>query len=139
MHEARHRHCRPGSLASLKLLAAVNILFLISLRRRDRACDRQGARRSPACTGSDMLAALERDDPALRSQGSAAEAAATVPTARACCGRSKRTAEEPSFLFGTMHMTDPRVTSLSPAAREAFEASDTRGHRNHGSARSGAG
>ena len=26
-----------------------------------------------------------------------------------------------SFLFGTMHMTDQRVTSLTPAAREAFD------------------
>ena len=35
-----------AALATLKLLAAVNTLFLISLDRRDRACDRQGESRS---------------------------------------------------------------------------------------------
>ena len=30
-----------------------------------------------------------------------------------------------SYLFGTMHMTDPRVTRLTQAASKAFDASDT--------------
>ena len=42
-----------------------------------------------------------------------------------CCGSWKRPAKKPSFLFGTMHMTDPRVTKLPSAAQKAFDAADT--------------
>ena len=31
----------------------------------------------------------------------------------------------PSWLFGTIHMTDPRVTSLSPPAQTAFDGANT--------------
>ena len=63
----------------------------------------------PACTGNDMLAALERT---IRrcSRGSSSEAAATL-NGKGLLWKLEKAGEKPSFLFGTMHMTDPRVTS----------------------------
>ncbi len=110
-----------AALATLKLLAAVNTLFLISLSLRS-PCDRQRESRSPACTGSDMLAALERDDPTA--VASIRAEASRVPNGKGLLWKVEKDGRV-SFLFGTMHMTDQRVTSLSPAAREAFEASGT--------------
>jgi uncharacterized protein YbaP (TraB family) len=39
--------------------------------------------------------------------------------------RLEKPGEKPSYLFGTMHMTDPRVTALPAAAQKAFDGSDT--------------
>ena len=33
--------------------------------------------------------------------------------------------QRPSYLFGTMHMTDPRVTALTPTAQKAFDGAGT--------------
>ena len=75
-----------------------------------------------ACTGSNMLPALE-SDPALAQQ-MRAEAAETV-NGKGLLWKIEREGATPSFLFGTMHVTDPRVTSLTPAARSAFDAAGT--------------
>ena len=53
-----------------------------------------------------------------------AEAAAT-PNGKGLLWKLEKPGEKPSFLFGTMHMTDPRVTTLPPAAQKAFDAAGT--------------
>jgi uncharacterized protein len=110
-----------ASLASLKLLAAVNVLFLASLVVVLAVATRAGAE-VPACTGNDMVAALERNDPgaiaAIRAE------ATKVPNGKGLLWKIEK-AGHISFLFGTMHMTDQRVTSLPSAARKAFDASAT--------------
>lgn len=37
----------------------------------------------------------------------------------------ERSALRPSYLYGTMHVGDPRVTTLAPAAQQAFERADS--------------
>jgi uncharacterized protein len=81
------------------------------------------ARAEAACTGTDMLAELERTDPealaAIR-----AEADATV-NGEGLLWRIERQGVDPSWLFGTMHVTDPRVLELGPEARAALDGSAT--------------
>lgn len=78
-----------------------------------------GAHAAAACTGNNLLTALERDAPqklaALRVE------AAAVENGRGTLWRVSRPGVPDSFLFGTMHVTDPRVTALAPAARKAFD------------------
>jgi uncharacterized protein len=107
---------------SLKLLAAVNMLFLISFLIVSALAVGKARAEVPACTGRDMLAALETDDPALLEKITA-QAAGTL-NGKGLLWKLEKAGVEPSFLFGTMHMTDPRVTRLPPAARQAFDASD---------------
>ncbi len=110
---------------SLKILAALNLLFLAAFAAtllfgvsQARA---QGA--PVACTGEDLLAQLQRDDPAKLAEIRAE--AAGVANGKGLLWRIEKDGAAPSYLFGTMHLSDPRVVALGPRAQEAFEASST--------------
>ena len=111
-----------AALLSLKLLAAGNVLFLISFLVVTTLAMGKARAEAPACTGQDMLAALANDDPALLDKV-ATEAGRTL-NGSGLLWKLEKDGGKPSFLFGTMHMTDPRVTRLTPAAQNAFDASD---------------
>ena len=115
---------RAADLA-LKALGAFNLLFLAAFAitlafsvSQARAQDGQ-----IACTGQDLLAALQRDDPARLAEIRAE--AAEVVNGKGVLWRIDKDGVAPSWLFGTMHMSDPRVVALGPQAREAFEAATT--------------
>jgi uncharacterized protein len=72
----------------------------------------------PACTGKSFLSELERIDPAGHAR-IMAEARAT-PNAKGLLWRIEKAGLAPSHLFGTIHLTDERVTTLSPAVKAAF-------------------
>ncbi|TIX36352.1 MAG: polysaccharide biosynthesis protein GumN, partial [Mesorhizobium sp.] len=111
-----------AALVSLKLLVALNVLFFLSFLIVALLAGRAHAE-TPACGGTDMLSALRKDNPTVYSKIEA-EAAAT-PNGKGLLWKLEKPGEKPSFLFGTMHMTDPRVTTLPPAAQKAFDAADT--------------
>lgn len=109
---------------ALKLIAAVNVAFAalllitivaVSARAQEAAL--------PACTGENLLAQLAETDPDAHAQVLAE--GAEVLNGDAILYRIERDGLAPSFLFGTMHMTDPRVTDLPDFARTAFDAADT--------------
>lgn len=109
---------------ALKLLAAANILFFLTfLAFLVIATQRAQAQELPACTGEDLLAALAVDDPGALKKIEAE--AAQTPNGKGLLWKIEKDGLEPSFLFGTMHMTDPRVTELPPMARKAFDDSAT--------------
>jgi uncharacterized protein YbaP (TraB family) len=112
-----------AALLSLKLLAAANMLFLVIFMILCVMAAGRAHAATPACTGSDLLATLEKNDPALLER-IRREAAATK-NGEGLLWKIERGVEAPSFLFGTMHMTDPRVTGLTQAAMHALEASGT--------------
>ena len=51
--------------------------------------------------------------------------AAAVPNGKGLLWKLEKSGEKPSFLFGTMHMTDARVTTLPTAAQKAYAGADT--------------
>lgn len=108
---------------SLKLLAGLNILFLISFLFILFLATGEARAETPTCTGKDLIAALIKDDPALL-ETIRAEADRTA-NGKGLLWKIEKEGTAPSFLFGTMHMTDPRVTELTPAARKAFDGADT--------------
>jgi uncharacterized protein YbaP (TraB family) len=108
---------------SLKLLVAFNVLFFLSFLAVLLFAAGRAHAGIPVCTGADMLTALRKDDPATYRKIEA-EAAAT-PNGKGLLWKLEKAGEKPSFLFGTMHMTDPRVTTLPPAAQKAYDAADT--------------
>jgi len=108
---------------SLKLVVAANILFLISFLVALMLATGHARAELPACTGADMVAALEKDNPA-EMQKIRAEADKTV-NGKGLLWKLEKAGEKPSWLFGTMHMTDPRVTALTPTAQKAFDESNT--------------
>jgi uncharacterized protein YbaP (TraB family) len=112
-----------AALVSLKLLVALNVLFFLSFLIVALLAAGRARAETPVCAGADMLSALQKDDPATYRKIEA-EAAAT-PNGKGLLWKLEKTGEKPSFLFGTMHMTDPRVTTLPPAAQTAYDAADT--------------
>ncbi|MER8518546.1 TraB/GumN family protein [Mesorhizobium sp. M1005] len=108
---------------SLKLLVALNALFFLSFLIVALLAAGKARAETSACGGSDMLSALQKDDPAAYRKIEA-DAAAT-PNGKGLLWKLEKSGEKPSFLFGTMHVTDPRVTTLPPAAQKAFDAAGT--------------
>lgn len=107
---------------SLWLIGFANILFLLAFLVTLLALGGQARAQGPACTGVDMIAALQQSDPQKLAQ-IRAEAAKT-PNGEGRLWKIEKSGVEPSYLFGTMHMTDPRVVALPAAAEQAFAESD---------------
>lgn len=76
-----------------------------------------------ACGGKDLLAGLENSNPAayaqLLIQGE------KVKNGSARFWKLEKPGQQPNWLLGTMHLTDPRVTDLPDAARSAFDNAGT--------------
>ena len=112
-----------AAAATIRLIALANLLFLLSFLAMIALATTEARAEIPACTGTNLLAALEQEDPAAVAE-IRAEAAKT-PNGKGLLWKIEKAGQQPSWLFGTMHMTDPRVTELTPAARDAFDASET--------------
>jgi uncharacterized protein len=111
------------AIPSLKLIATLNIAFLLSFLLLLALASGRAHAETPVCTGKDMMADLARDDPALLATIEQ-QAAATV-NGKGLLWKVESAGSAPSYLFGTMHMTDPRVTKLTPQAQQAFDGSGT--------------
>jgi uncharacterized protein YbaP (TraB family) len=77
----------------------------------------------PTCQGRDILSDLKTRDPDGYAKIRAV--ADATPNAQALLWRIERDGRPPSYLFGTIHSTDPRVTRLSAAVMAAFESAAT--------------
>ncbi|TGQ50533.1 polysaccharide biosynthesis protein GumN [Mesorhizobium sp. M1C.F.Ca.ET.193.01.1.1] len=111
-----------AALVSLKLLAALNVLFFLSFLIVLLLAGRAHAE-TATCAGGDLLASLAKSDPTAFKKVEAE--AAAVPNGKGLLWKLEKPGERPSFLFGTMHITDQRVTTLPAAAQKAYDGADT--------------
>ncbi len=86
-----------------KILVAAAILFSLAAGAHAQA---------PVCTGKNVLEELRTSDPPAHARILAAAAAAE--NANAILWRIDKAGTAPSYLFGTMHLTDERINALSP-------------------------
>ena len=77
----------------------------------------------PLCKGTDLMAKLLRDDPAAHAD--ILKQAAAVKNGEAILWKIEREGTPASWLFGTAHLTDPRITDIPDAAKDAFAAAKT--------------
>ncbi len=77
------------------------------------------------CTshGINLMDGLEKSNPALLAELTA-EAAAT-PNSKGIFWKIEKDGVEPSYLFGTIHLSDPRVMKMPQAASEAYDSAQT--------------
>lgn len=104
---------------ALRLLALCNLAFialflLVATIAVGRAAE---------CTGEDMMAELVASNPATLA--TIREEAAATRNGHGLLWKVEKPGTEPSWLFGTMHMADPRVLSLPEQAQAAFDTSST--------------
>lgn len=107
---------------ALRLLAAVNVLFALGFLAT-LLLVAQARAEVATCAGRDLLAQIETGEPATYTR--LQSEAAAVPNGRGLLWKVEKPGVEPSWLFGTMHLTDPRVTDLTQAARAAYESART--------------
>lgn len=103
----------------LRLVAAANALFFASFLVILLMAAGSARAETIACTGQNLMGEL----PAKTVKTIEAEAANTK-NGEGRLWKLEKDGLKPSFLFGTMHMTDPRVIDLTPEARKAFDGSD---------------
>ncbi len=112
---------RPES--ALRLVALVNTLFFASFLAVLLVASSKANAEETACKGVNLTAAMQTGDPAAYARLEAE--AAKTPNGDYRLWKIEKTGIKPSFLFGTMHLTDPRVINLTPEARTAFDRADT--------------
>ena len=101
-----------GLLAAGHLLALMSLLMILLMYASARA--------ETACHGNNLLEGLQRDDPqayaAVMAEG------LDVLNGQGLFWKVDREGVSPSYLLGTMHVTDPRVLKMPPGAAEAHAA-----------------
>ena len=106
--------------AILWLLATVHLaaisMFLFTLLSLGSA---QAAEQEVTCIGKNILTEMQKTEPARYQQ--IEENAAKIPNGKGVFWRIEKAGIEPSFLLGTMHVTDPRVLNMPQGAKAAFD------------------
>jgi uncharacterized protein YbaP (TraB family) len=80
-----------------------------------------GAAEAASCAGRDLIAELRTTDPAA--YAAAQEKLKATPNGEGLLWKIEGAAK-PSYLFGTIHLSDPRVVQLAPDVKKAFEDSE---------------
>lgn len=70
------------------------------------------------CQGTDMLTEMKEKDPGAYAKVMAESRA--LPNTEAVLWKVEKPGVAPSFLFGTMHLSDPRIATLSPTVKDAI-------------------
>jgi uncharacterized protein len=109
--------------SALRIMALVNSLFFASFLAVLLLAASKADAQEIACTGTNLVAAMQKNDPAAYAKLEA-EAAAT-PNSAARLWKIEKSGLTPSYLFGTMHLTDPRVIDLTPEAKTAYDGAGT--------------
>lgn len=102
--------------ASLPMVLLLLLAFALMTAKPVTAAD------VPTCQATDLRAALSRENPEAYRQ--ALETAAALPNAEGLLWKIEKVGVSPSWLYGTMHSTDPRVTGISGQAQAAWERAD---------------
>ncbi|WP_018012724.1 TraB/GumN family protein [Sinorhizobium medicae] len=118
---AKATDCLLWLTASFHILMAASLLAALLYVSEARADETD-------CVGSNILTGLENSDPA-RLAALRAEAAA-IPNGKGLLWRIEDPAAQgqgraPSFLLGTMHVSDPRVLAMPGGAAQAFAKART--------------
>lgn len=108
---------------ALRLIAALNMLLLASFLFMLMLATGQARAEAPACKGKDLLAELRQTDPAA--VGKLEAKANQTLNGKGTLWKIEKQGLAASWLFGTIHMTDPRVTSLTPSAQTAYDGAKT--------------
>lgn len=119
----QHPLARSLGNGALWIATLFPLFVLLSLLIVFATASPAGAAQEPVCNGNNLLADLQQSKPDVYAR-LVAEADA-VPNGKGLFWKVEKSGSQPSWLLGTMHVTDPRVLVLSPAAREAAASAST--------------
>ena len=102
-----------AALLAVPFMLALTLLLTLLLAAPARAEE------DPACGGKDLVAGLKASNPAeyakLKAEGD------KIRNSGIRFWKLEKAGQQPDWLLGTMHLSDPRVTELPDEAREAFD------------------
>ena len=75
------------------------------------------------CPGINLIDQIKKDNPAQYAK--LRKLSDELPYGKGTLWKITKEGVKPSWLFGTMHITDPRLLSLKPEVTAALESSDT--------------
>lgn len=107
----------------LSFAALLPLLLLTLLLAALVAVSPARAESPAACNGKNLLPELQAKDPALYARTLAD--AAKIPNGHSIFWKIEKPGANPSWLLGTMHVTDPRVTAVPEAARAPYAQAAT--------------
>ena len=110
------------TLGFLKLLLVLAFFASFTMVNAKQA-NAHGDHATPECTGADLLAQLQKNDPPA--YGKVIAEANSVVNAKSIFWKIEKDGIEPSYLFGTMHMSDPEISTLDDDVKAALSKSDT--------------
>lgn len=105
-------------LASVHVAAlAVLVVTLLSMT------DANAAEQPLTCGGSDILTDMQKSDP--RAYADIVAEAAKTPNGVGTFWKIEKDGKQPSWLLGTMHISDPRVLKMPEGAADAYSEAGT--------------
>ena len=112
----------PGDIV-LGLIAALHVALLVATAFVLFAVSPAKAGEPPVCSGENLLPALQKTD--LAAYDKIVDEAAKTPNGKGIFWKIDKAGLSPSYLLGTMHVTDPRVLTMPEAARKALADAST--------------
>ncbi|OCP18135.1 MULTISPECIES: TraB/GumN family protein [unclassified Ensifer] len=119
---ARNLAARAADMA-LWLIALIHLLLAASLIAAIVSISQAHAATEAVCGGTNIIAGLEKTDPAKLARLKAE--ADAIPNGKGIFWKIEKDGIAPSFLLGTMHVTDPRVLAMPTGASDAFAKAST--------------
>ena len=101
---------------TIRLALASSILFCLSQTAH-------AANEEIICTGQNLLPTIEKEAPEIAAN--LKKEAAQIPFGKGLTWKIEKQGVAPSYLFGTMHLSDPRMLELKPGAKAAFDKSNS--------------
>ena len=102
---------------ALQLLFALSFFVILALATVSAHAD------DLVCEGDNLVETLAKEQPELLAQIRAE--AEKIPNGEGLLWRIEKPGATPSWLYGTMHVADPRVVEMTEAARAAYDGADT--------------
>ena len=110
---------------SLYILGAIKVLLIAAffLGAAFGVPQQVAAQNDASCKGENLLEKLKAED-TVAYERIVAEAAKNI-NSESIFWKVEKEGQEPSWLFGTMHLADPAIATIKPEVKEAILASDT--------------
>jgi len=104
-------------------VAAALLTLIVGLTLTAATANAKAPPEATKCGGINIVDKLAAEHPELH--GELVQAAKQVPNAEAVLWKVEKAGTAPSYLFGTMHVSDPRITNLSDNVNAALAAAST--------------
>jgi uncharacterized protein YbaP (TraB family) len=103
-------------IAGLHTLAALSLIFVLGWISPAKAAD------DPSCGGKNIIEQLRKEDP--RGFADVEKDTANLKNGESVFWKIEKAGLKPSYLLGTIHLSDPRVIKLPNEAARDFDAAD---------------